>query len=474
MSRSFPALLLAALAAAQPSPAAERPNVVFILTDDQRWDAMGVVQREQGEKARFPWFKTPHLDRIAAEGVRFRNAFVVNALCAPSRASFLTGCYGHVNGIVNNHTELAPDRVTHASLLRAAGYATGYIGKWHMNGQVERPGFDFAASFVGQGKYFDCPIVVNGKTTPSKGWVDDVSTDYALQFLRENKGKPFLLCVGYKAAHGPFEPPDRRKDDFAGEEARTVPSLGLSAPYRGGGDGSAPAAAAAGAPAKARTNLGYFRCLAAMDDNVGRILKELDDLGVAESTLLVFAGDNGFYFGEHGLGDKRSAYDESLRIPLLLRYPRLGVKGKSVDAMVLNVDFAPTALDYAGVEVPKAMHGRSWRPILQGEAPPDWRSAYFYCYFFERGFNTPTVTAVRTTSAKLIRYPGHDDWTEVFDLAADPYELKNLAADPAKADLRKALEAEYERQSAAVGFRIPEFADDPAKAGEAGAGRKRK
>jgi len=469
MRRLLPALLLAASVMALPAAAADRPNFVFILTDDQRWDALGVVQREQGEKARFPWLKTPNLDRIASEGVRFRNAFVVNSLCAPSRASFLSGCYGHVNGIVNNHTGLSADRPTHASLLRAAGYATGYVGKWHMDDQVERPGFDFAASFVGQGRYVDCPIVVNGKTTPSKGWVDDVSTEYAVQFLRESKGKPFLLCVGYKAAHGPFDPPERRKDDFSGEEARPAPNLWLAAAYRGrGGDEAVPAAGRA--PAKARTNLGYFRCLAAMDDNVGRLLKELDDLGVAENTLLVFAGDNGYYFGEHGLGDKRSAYDESLRIPLLLRYPRLGARGKTVDAMVLNVDLAPTLLDFAGVEAPKAMQGRSWRPVLQGDAP-DWRRAWFYCYFFERGFATPTVTAVRTETAKLIRYPGHDEWTEVFDLAADPYELKNLAADPARADLRKALEAEYEKQSAAVGFRIPEFADDPAKAGEAGTGR---
>jgi arylsulfatase A-like enzyme len=446
----------AAPAPPAPAPAAgvegTRPNFVFILTDDHRWDALGVVQREQGDRARFPWLQTPNLDRLAAEGVRFRNAFVVNSLCAPSRASFLTGCYGHVNGIVNNHTPFFADRATHASLLRAAGYATGYVGKWHMDGQRERPGFDFAASFVGQGRYFDCPFLVNGKPTPTRGWVDDVSTDYAVQFLRENAAKPFLLVVGYKTAHGPFEPPDRRKEDFAGQAFQPVPSLGLTALYRAGAGGEA-------LRAKGRANLGYFRCLAGMDDNVGRLLKALDELGAAEKTVLVFAGDNGYYLGEHGLGDKRSAYEESLRIPLLLRYPKLGLKGRTVDALVLNVDLAPTFLDYAGVAAPKEMQGRSWRPLLEGKAA-DWRRAFFYCYFFETGFATPTVTAVRTAAGKLVRYPGHKDWTEVYDLAADPYETRNLADDGSRADLREELEAEYERQAAAIDFRIPEFADE--------------
>ncbi|MCX5682856.1 MAG: sulfatase [Planctomycetota bacterium] len=448
--------------AAEAALAAKRPNFIFILSDDQRWDAMSVVQREQGTTARFPWLKTPNLDRIAAEGVRFRNAFVVNSLCAPSRASFLTGCYGHVNGIVNNHTPFSESNMTHASVLRGAGYATGYVGKWHMGSQRERPGFDFAASFIGQGKYFDCPFVVNGAVTESKGWIDDVSTDYAVEFLRRSKDKPFLLVVGYKTTHGPFTPPERRQNTYEGEEARPAPNLDAKAAYR------SEAAAKNLRPGEApgvRTNLGYFRCITAMDDNVGRILKTLDDLGLAEDTMVVFAGDNGYYLGEHGLGDKRSAYDESLRIPLLVRYPRLGVKDKRVDEMVLNTDLAPTFIDYSGAEVKKVTHGRSWRPLLEGKAA-EWRRAFFYCYFYERGFSTPMVTAVRTETAKLIKYPGHDEWTEMFDLAADPYELKNLYADPAKADLRRELEAEYDKQAAAIAFCVPEFADKPGEPGE--------
>lgn len=440
----------------------QRPNFLFIYTDDQRWDAMGVVQREQGDKARFPWLKTPHMDRLAAQGVRFRNAFVVNSLCAPSRASFLTGRYGHTNGVVNNHTPFPVDNATWATLLRAAGYVTGYVGKWHMDGQKgQRPGFDFSASFIGQGKYFDCPVEVNGKVTNTTGWIDDVSTDFAIRFLRENKDKSFALAVGFKSAHGPFTPPPRHKDTFADAEAKPGPNLKSKAIYRP--DGNEPAKKKKEAAAKRGANLGYFRCLAAADDDLGKLLDTLDMLGLAGNTIVIFASDNGYYFGEHGLGDKRSAYEESMRIPLLVRLPGppKGETGRVVDSMVLNVDLAPTLLDFAGIAIPRTMHGRSLRPLLEGRKT-EWRQAFFYCYFFERNFpGTPTVTAVRTESAVLIKYPGHDDWTELFDLARDPYQLTNLFRNAGSADLRRQLEAEYDRQAQAIAFRIPDFADTP-------------
>jgi arylsulfatase A-like enzyme len=392
--------------------------------------------------------------------VRFRNAFVVNSLCAPSRASFLTGCYGHVNGVVNNHTPFPEQNVTHARLLSSAGYVTGYIGKWHMDSQRgQRPGFDFSASFVGQGRYFDCPVEVNGKLTETKGWVDDVFTDYSVRFLRENKDRPFALVIGYKACHGPFDPPPRHSKTYTGELARAVPNLRSPAIYTQGAprrDGEA------ALPEKVPVNLNYFRCIAAADDNLGRILQTLDELKLSDNTMVIFSSDNGYYLGEHGLGDKRSAYEESMRIPMVVRYPRLGVKGKTVDALALNIDLAPTLLDFAGVAIPKEMQGVSWRPLLEGQEA-HWRRAFFYCYFYESNFATPTVTAVRTTSAKLIKYPGHDDWTELFDLGHDPYEMKNLFRDPAAADLRRRLEMEYDRQAEAIQFRIPAFADDPKK-----------
>src|SRR5437667_3920031 len=221
MKKTFLLLLLPfAISAAE-----KRPNFLFIYTDDQRWDAMSVVQREQGDRARFPWFQTPHMDRLAAEGVRFRNAFVVNSLCAPSRACFLTGRYNHLNGVANNHTPFPVENITHATLLRAAGYTTGYIGKWHMDAQRgQRPGFDYSASFIGQGRYFDCPIEVNGKPTDTKGWVDDVSTDFAIAFLKQNRERPFALTVGFKACHGPFDPPERAKDRFAAVTVKPPPN----------------------------------------------------------------------------------------------------------------------------------------------------------------------------------------------------------------------------------------------------------
>lgn len=453
------ALLLASVCGAL---AGDRPNVLFVFTDDQRYDAVGVVQREQGEHARFPWIRTPNMDRLAAEGFRFRNAFVVNSLCAPSRASFLTGLYGHVNGVVNNHTSFPVDSITFATELRRAGYTTGYMGKWHMGKQPERPGFDVSASFIGQGKYFDCPIYVNGKETPSVGWVDDVVTEYAIDFIRNHKDKPFCLAVGFKATHGPFEPPERRKNEYEGMVARPVPNLGATAIYRTKkGQETKKPGRKGRIPTDGKTNLGYFRCITAADDNLGRLLATLDETHLSERTIVIFASDNGYYLGEHGLGDKRSAYEEALRIPLLLRYPKLGGGNALIDRMVLNIDLAPTLLDLAGVPIPPTMHGRSCRPLLEAKTDVDWRKAWFYCYFFERQFGTPLTTAVRTDGAKLIRYPGHDEWTELFDLAADPYELKNLYNLPEAAALQKQLEQEYDDQAKAIAFRIPVFADKP-------------
>ena len=453
------------------SAADRKPNFLFVYTDDQRWDAMGVVQREQGERARFPWFKTPNMDRLAAEGVRFRKAFVTLSLCAPSRAAFLTGRYNHLNGVANNHTPFPTNSVTHASLMRAAGYATAYIGKWHMGGQRgQRPGFDYSASFIGQGRYVDCPFEINGEPTPTTGWVDDVSTEYAIKFIKEHRDKPFSIVVGFKACHGPCEPPERAKDRFADATARSVPNLGVHAIYRAGKQ-IEPSEAKAFAPT---TNPNYFRCISAADDNLGRLLKALDDLGLANDTVVVFASDNGFYKGEHGLGDKRSAYEESLLIPMIVRYPKLVPKAKALDEMVLNIDLAPTFLDLAGLPIPSEMQGRSWRPLLTGKSA-DWRKSFLAEYFLENQYpGTPTLVAVRTADAKLVRYPGHDEWTELFDLARDPYETKNLAADPAHKDLLTRIQAELEHQAKATLFQIPDYADKPGDQPAAKKGGKKK
>jgi arylsulfatase A-like enzyme len=456
-------LLLPALLSASLGQAAERPNLLFIYTDDQRYDAVSVVQKEQGERGRFPWFRTPNMDRLAAEGVRFRNAFVVCSLCAPSRAVNLTGRYNHLNGIASNFRPFPIDNVTHASLLRAAGYTTAYVGKWHMDSQRERPGFDHHYSFIAHARYWDPMFIVDGKDAPTQGWVDDISTDYAIEFMKSQKGgaKPWLLIVGFKSPHGPCEPAERAKERFAGEQARVAPNLNAPVPYLGS---AASRRTANSAAATVPVNLDYFRCISAADDCLGRLLDALDELGLAKNTVVIYTSDNGYYLGEHGLGDKRSAYDESLRVPFLVRYPALGAKarGRVVDAMVLNLDLAQTLLDFAGVRAPKEMQGRSWRPLLTGERAT-WRQSWFYEYFAENQKNSrvPDITAVRTTEAKLIRYPGHDDWTELFDLGSDPYETRNLYRDPAHATLRARLEAEHDRLAKEVGYRVPEYVDRP-------------
>jgi arylsulfatase A-like enzyme len=458
-------LFLTMSARLAPGQGAAKPNFLFVYTDDQRWDAMSCVQQEQGDKGRFPWFQTPNMDRLAREGVRFRNAFVINSLCAPSRSNFLNSQYSHLNGVANNHTPMPLDTVNHATVLRKNGYVTGYFGKFHHGQQPERPGFDVIASFIGQGKYVDCPMNVNGKMTPTKGWVDDVTTDYAIQFIKDHANQPFDMVVGFKSCHGPRTPPERAANRFEGETMRPVPNLDVVPPYKA----AAPPAKKAGANqpagrARQLAQLSYFRTISAADDCLGRLLDTLDDLKLADNTIVIFASDNGYYFGEHTLGDKRSAYDESMRIPLIVRFPKSVPAGRVVDQMVLNIDLAPTLLDYAGVAIPLTMQGRSWRPLLEGKPVLDWRTAFFYEYFFERGYpGIPTVTAVRTDTAKLIKYPGHDEWTELFDLQKDPYEMKNLYNDANSAALRHETESCYTAESKSVNFKIPDYADKPPK-----------
>ena len=447
--------------------AAERPNFVFLFADDQRYDAMSVVQKEQGDKGRFPWFKTPNMDRLAAEGVRFRNAFVVNALCSPSRACFLSGRYSHANGIWNNRTPLSDKLVTHASVLRSEGYSTGYVGKWHMGpNQAVRPGFEWFASYTGQSAHFNATFLVNGRPEKSDAWTDDRSAAYAIRFLETDraKDKPFVLVVGFKAPHGPTEPAQRWENAFANETSRPVPNLGLRPGFNT--DVGKPNPKAIGE--KVPVSLNYFRCIAGVDENLGKVLDALDRLKLTENTVVVYSSDNGYYLGEHTLSDKRSGYDESLRIPFLVRYPRSGLKGVTRDDLVLNVDLAPTFLDLAGVAVPNAMHGKSWKPLLAKEAPKEpFRTSFFYEYFRENGpkkdpapsvggYNTPTMTGVRTTTHKLLKYRNRPEWTELFDLTADPFETKNLFNDPRHAGVRAQLEKEHDRLAKELDYTVPE------------------
>ena len=212
----------------------QRPNFIFIYADDQRYDAMSCVQKEQGDAARFPWFQTPNMDRLAREGLRFRNAFVTSSLCSPSRACFLSGQYNHVNGVVNNHMPFPLTDIISSALLKQAGYTTAYFGKWHHGSQKERPGFKFIYSFIGQGQYIDCPMNINGTMTPTHGWVDDITTDYVIDFLKAHKSEPLDIVVGFKSPHDPRQPPERAKNRFAGDVAREVPNLNAVPPFKNG------------------------------------------------------------------------------------------------------------------------------------------------------------------------------------------------------------------------------------------------
>lgn len=444
-------LALSVLFSGHSGAAQRKPNFLFIYTDDQRWDAMGVVQREQGEKARFPWIQSPGMDRLAAEGVRFRNAFVTLSLCAPSRAAFLTGRYNHLNGITNNNTPFPADSVTHATLLRTAGYQTAYIGKWHMGEQKgQRPGFDYSASIIGHGRYQDCPIEINGVSTPTKGWLDDVSADYAIEWMKKNRERPFSMVVGFKSPHSPRggkNLPDRLRDLYAGKALRPTPNCGVPAIFHiPEVDEQGP-----GGDAENVFQLDYLRHVRGVDENVSRILDALDALGLAEDTVVVYSSDNGFYLGEHCSGDKRSLYEESLRIPLLVRYPRMFPKGLVVDEMALNIDLAPTILDLAGVAVPGEMQGASWKELASGGKPAGWRQSFFAEYYKEAG-NVPTCFAVRTATHKLVKYPNMPECTEVFDLTADPYEINNLAKDRM---LTAKLDAELGRLMKTVRYTPP-------------------
>jgi arylsulfatase A-like enzyme len=441
----FVALLLAPLAAlhAAGAPASKgtRPNILFIYTDDQRWDAMGVVQKEQGDQGRFPWLRTPNMDRLAGEGIRFRNAFVVDSLCSPSRASFLTGQYGYLNGVTGNGENFPVTNITCASLLTKAGYATGYFGKWHMGEQSgKRPGFTTSASFIGHGRYMDCPFEVDGVKRPTKGWVDTVTTDFALDFIRQNTNRPFFAMVGFKTPHDNREPRPEDRDAYE-SVLNTVPANANSLPPFV--TGKPPTKKVGSKVPISPYNRQYFQTINGADYNLGRLLDALDELGLTENTVVIYTTDNGYFMGEHTLGDKRFAYEDSLRIPLLLRYPKLGLKGKVVDETVLNIDFAPTALDFAGEPVHPRMQGRSWKPLLTGSAT-NWRKSFYYEYFVDSTFpNIPPVQALRTETAKLIVYPGHEDWTEFYDLQKDPFETNNLVNLPASAHLIARLRAEF-------------------------------
>jgi arylsulfatase A-like enzyme len=450
-----------------PAIAPRRPNVLVILTDDQRWDALGVVQREQGSKALFPWLHTPNLDRLATEGARFRNAFVTTSLCSPSRASLLSGRYARRHKVLDNFTEYPNDLPGYPQRLKAAGYQTAYIGKWHMgeDNDAERPGFDHWMSHRGQGNYFDNEFNIDGTRRRIDGYYTTIVTDHAVDWIGRTRDTPWMLVVGHKAPHGgPIQPEPRfarSLDDFA---IRTPVNYGN---YR----------AADGKPSWLEQSLttwhgaqgplydlkkhdafvrAYLSTLMSVDDSVGRLYEALRASGQLDRTVIVFTSDNGFVLGEHGRVDKRTMYEESIRVPLIVRYPTIVAPGTVVDQMVISHDLAPSLVELGGAAALQEITGRSFVPLLTGRRA-NWRDAFLYEYNYEKQFPyTPNVRGVRTARWKYIRYP-HGDGTpdrftaELYDLQADPYEMRNLIDDPRYAGRRLEMQRLLERVSGEAG-----------------------
>ncbi|MEO7652594.1 MAG: sulfatase [Bryobacteraceae bacterium] len=413
----------------------KKRNLVFILIDDHRFDMMSCLGH--------PFLKTPNIDRLAQGGVLFQNAFVTTSLCSPSRASILTGQYVHAHGVTDNVSAFPSGLTTFPQALQKHGYKTALIGKWHMGGDSDepRPGFDRWISFRGQGAYRDPVFNFDGKQRKVEGYVTDIITEESLRFIRENAARPFLLYMAHKGVHAEFLPAERHKhlySDVAIPEPKSMANTEEN--YRGhpdwvrrqrdswhGVDGMY----------NKTTDFdqfyrGYCRTLMAVDESVGAIRKELEDKRLLNDTLIVFMGDNGFQFGEHGLIDKRTMYEASIRVPMIAHCPDLFAGNRRTDGMALNIDIAPTLLDAAGAPPMPNMHGRSLLPLLQGKASPaagNWRKEFVYEYYWERDFpQTPTVVGLRTDRYSFMQYHGIWDLDELYDIQADPDQMKNLMA----------------------------------------------
>jgi N-acetylglucosamine-6-sulfatase len=384
-----------------------------------------------------PFLKTPAIDALAGSGVRFDNAFVTTSLCSPSRATFLSGLYAHNHGIMDNSTLMDPSIPTFSQAIHAAGYRTAFVGKWHMGGASDepRPGFDYWASFKGQGRFFGNDFNVNGHRVKVDEYVTDAITRMSLDWLRANADGPFLLYMSHKAVHGNFDPAPRHAGAYADVKIPFPASMADTPEnyyrkprwvreQRWSWHGVDDMYYKLMLPEAAIRQ--YSRCMLAVDESVGALVRTLKELGRYENTLIVFAGDNGFLWGEHGLIDKRCMYEESIRIPMIASCPQLyGTSGKRVSRMVLNLDVAPTFLEAAGVPIPPTMQGRSFLRLPNQPDMP-WREDFLYEYFWERAYpETPTCLGVRTDRYKYVQYHGVWDADELYDLQDDPQELHN-------------------------------------------------
>jgi len=449
-----------------PDRAAVR-NVILILSDDHRHDFLGFHPRAP------KFLETPNLDRLAREGAHLAQATVSTSLCSPSRATILTGQYLHHHRVVDNQRPVPPGTVFFPQYLQKAGVTTAFIGKWHMghDSDERQPGFDHWVSFKGQGEYFDQELNINGQRQVVPGYTTDVLTDQALQWLRQQQAapRPFFLYLSHKAVHFPFQPAPRhlgRYDQAQIEYPQTMANTeynyqtqprwvrerrysihGVDHMETGRFDDDP-------VPDFEQLYRRYCETVHSLDENVGRVLDYLDQAGLAEETLVIYLGDNGFHLGEHGFYDKRDAYETSIRVPLLARAPKLVRPGTTLDQLVQNIDLAPTVLEALGVAVPAEarMDGRSFLPLLRGQDQP-WRDHMLYEYHWEWNFPaTPTLFALRSTRYKYVYHHGVWDADALYDLKTDPEERHNLVLVPGYRErvgqMREQLFAELEKSGA--------------------------
>lgn len=459
----------------------KKPNILFIMSDDHASHAMSCYGSRINE--------TPNLDRIANEGMRFDNCFCTNSICTPSRAVILTGLYSHLNGVQTLRDKLDGRMQTFPKLLQAGGYQTAIVGKWHLgHGEHNDPtGFDYWKVLIGQGDYFNTEMIEMGEKKATKGYVTDVITDESLKWLdNRDKSKPFMLMCHHKAPHRWWEPDEKHAHMYEDIDIPEPPTLFDDYSTRSSTLKEATITIARdlnerdlkikppeGLTGDERTKWNYqryikdyLRCVASVDDNVGRMLDYLDQEGLSENTIVIYTSDQGFFLGDHGWYDKRYMYEESLRMPFIVRYPQEIKPDSETMKMALNLDFAPTFLDYAGVDIPADMQGKSLRPILNGEAPAEWRTSMYYRFWMHMVQGVCSHYGIRTHQFKLIYYYGEalgasgaidvsvtPEW-ECFDLEKDPYELNNIYHDPSYQDTIGELKVELTRLQV-------EFKDQP-------------
>jgi arylsulfatase A-like enzyme len=479
-------IVVALLAALQPL-AADRPNILFIMSDDHAAHAISAYGSRVNQ--------TPNLDRLAREGAILTSVFATNSICTPSRAAILTGQYSHLNG-VTMFNRFDSSRMTVARLLQAGGYYTGIVGKWHLGS--DPVGFDRWEILPGQGAYINPVLYTATGEKTYTGYATDIITDLALEFMKNRpRNKPFFLMLHHKAPHRPWQPdaahrsrfvdrwipePETFWDSYATRTdalhenqqrvANDLTRRDLKLEPPPDLDGAALTAWLATKPdtvtttrdGKTVTLTGealvrwkyqrymqdYLATVQSVDDSVGRVLEFLDRNALAKNTMVIYTSDQGFFLGDHGLFDKRFMYEESLRMPFLVRWPARIKPGTRSDLMALNIDFAPTFLDAAEMSVPGDVQGRSLLPLLRGRPPTDWRTSMYYRYYHDPGdHNTRAHYGVRTRTHKLIYFWKKDQW-ELFDLVNDPFELHNLYGQPGQEQLTATLKAELQRLKQAV------------------------